>query len=309
MQEGEKLLYIPKNGGLRDYIGNMLPEIGVEVQSTELEALLNQKKGSISAQNGLTIEIERGEDIPSLVWETTKIMGVPTYGLTGDDLFDEYVLEKDNDTNGIGLLNTYDWFDESAKYKRPALCMMAKVDEWEEMPIMSRVAINGKYSKFTRRYLSERAETKPVNFYEISEYAGGTEKTVRNGINDCCVDIVYGGGSAEENGLKILEEVRFTDIALIGPTPPRNIWQQEFERIYAKALNPTDSYTSRLLASQNEIVKKFGSESGEFIQALVTNSGLADEALDVIYSTMVALASRGKSWDYVEKQLVKRWKA
>lgn len=198
------------------------------------------------------------------------------------------------------VLNTYDWFDDSAEYKRPALCLMNKEGSYESLRQKSGVAVNRKYELTSRKFISEKL---PNSIDSVSAYSGDTELTVSEGINDCCVEIVYGGRTRIDNGLKVIEVVRFSDISLIGEKQFANPWEKEYMRIMDRVMNPTDSYTSQLLEDQNEIVKKFGQESAEFIQAYAQGDGMVNEALDVIYSVMVALASKGTAWEEVENEL------
>jgi len=312
MKEGKKTLFIPKNGGLNDYVRNMLPSIGVD--ASVLEAVLKDDKRSTYSQEtrsvgDLFITLARGEDIPQRVKDSTEDGGT-AYGLTGDDLFDEFMF----DWNEMGpdpllnlvVLNTYDWFDPAAEYRRPALCLMNKTGKWEDVPLDAKIAVNTKYAKQSERFLYEKASPRGVKF-RLTSYAGDTEGTVADNINDCCIEIVYGGSSRIDNGLEVVEIVRFSDIALIGATVPSNPWEVEFGRIAARYEDPTDSYTSRLVRDPNEIVKKFGQEGAEFIQAYTTQENLVGEALDVFYSTMLGLANRGIKWKEIEGGLQQRW--
>jgi len=286
MEKGRKKLFIPKNSGLNSYVRDMLPEIGAETES-QLEIL-----------------IARGEDIPQRVFECVS-RGESAYGLTGDDLYDEFAMG--NDTDLIQVINTYDWFDEKAEYKRPALSLMSQSGSYETLPKQTKVAVNKKYQRESERFLSERFGERDIA-YATTAYTGGTEETVSDGTNDCCIEVVYGGGTRRENNLKVIEVVRFSDIALIGPKTPKNVWEAEYQRLQRRKENPTGSYTSTLLQDENEIVKKCGQEGAEFIQAYAKNQGIVDEALDVFYATMVALVSKGIKWQQMESGLQQRWK-
>jgi len=306
MSEGKKTLLIPKNGGLNGYVREMLPEIGID------EAVVKELERATSFQRvtagDLDLMLARGEDIPVRVRDLNE-SGDKAYGLTGDDLFDEFMFRwDDSDMYPVDLtvLNTYDWFDPEAEYRRPALCLMNKTGKWEDVPLDASVAVNSKYSSQSERFLYEKASPRGVKF-KTKEYAGDTEGTVAEGLTDCCIEIVYGGSSRTDNGLEVVEVVRFSDIALIGATVPSNPWQIEFGRIRSRYETPTDSYTSRLVRDPNEIVKKFGQEGAEFIQAYTTKENLVGEALDVFYATMVGLANRGVQWNQIEESLQQRW--
>ena len=92
MSSGNKSLFIPKNGGLFNYVIGMLPEIGLDIEYSVLDKIRSEKVGSIEL-NGLEILLARGEDIPQRVQDGLR-SGKETYGLTGDDLFDEWRLQR-----------------------------------------------------------------------------------------------------------------------------------------------------------------------------------------------------------------------
>ncbi len=78
-----------------------------------------------------------------------------------------------------------------------------------------------------------------------------------------------------------------------------------------KASAPPDSYTAKLFsAGEDEIVKKIGEEA---IEVIVAAKGQGDERItyemaDLIYHSMVLLASRGIPWTAVEEELARRMK-
>ncbi len=78
-----------------------------------------------------------------------------------------------------------------------------------------------------------------------------------------------------------------------------------------KSSTPEKSYTAQLFAAgENEIVKKVGEEA---IEVIVAAKGQGDERVvsemaDLIYHSMVLLASRGIAWRAVEDELARRFK-
>jgi phosphoribosyl-ATP pyrophosphohydrolase/phosphoribosyl-AMP cyclohydrolase len=70
------------------------------------------------------------------------------------------------------------------------------------------------------------------------------------------------------------------------------------------------SYTQKLLADRNLRLKKIGEEATELAVALADRDGAraAEEAADVLYHVMVALAAEGISFDEVRAVLSKRRK-
>jgi phosphoribosyl-ATP pyrophosphohydrolase len=74
---------------------------------------------------------------------------------------------------------------------------------------------------------------------------------------------------------------------------------------------PPESYTAKLFsAGENEIVKKVGEEAIEVIVAAKgqTNDRIVSEVADLVYHTLVLLASRGIAWSAVEDELSRRVK-
>jgi phosphoribosyl-ATP pyrophosphohydrolase len=73
--------------------------------------------------------------------------------------------------------------------------------------------------------------------------------------------------------------------------------------------NPrADSYTSQLLANEDEIVKKVGEEAIEVILAS-TKQGqerLVEETADLIYHLLVLLVANDLTWDDVLAELTRR---
>ncbi len=89
-----------------------------------------------------------------------------------------------------------------------------------------------------------------------------------------------------------------------------NVLDQLFATIESRKTNaPPGSYTAQLFAAgENEIVKKVGEEA---IEVIVAAKGQSDERIvselaDLIYHSMVLLASRGIAWRAVEDELARR---
>ena len=89
-----------------------------------------------------------------------------------------------------------------------------------------------------------------------------------------------------------------------------DVLDQLYATIESRRTNPpADSYTAKLFAAgENEIVKKVGEEA---IEVIVAAKGQGDERIvsevaDLIYHSMVLLASRGIAWQAVEDELTRR---
>jgi phosphoribosyl-ATP pyrophosphohydrolase/phosphoribosyl-AMP cyclohydrolase len=91
------------------------------------------------------------------------------------------------------------------------------------------------------------------------------------------------------------------------PTPPRGAAIAELARtIEARRADPMPgSYTVKLLGDRNLRLKKIGEEATELAVALADKdtARAAEEAADVIYHVLVALAAEGVSLDEVERVL------
>lgn len=74
---------------------------------------------------------------------------------------------------------------------------------------------------------------------------------------------------------------------------------------------PDVSYTARLFSlGENEICKKIGEEAVEVIVAAKgeTDDRIVYEMADLVYHSMVLLASRGLAWSDVEAELARRFR-
>ena len=293
-------LYIPKNRGLNEYVNGLLREIGV--RDTGKFDRTDQSEGL------LDIVSARGEDVPQRVDDCIQ-RGEVAYGLTGDDLFDEYMLGAGSAP--LGVLNTYDWFDPSAQFNRPALCLLNREGQMPDAPLTVSIAVNKKYERSSRQYLSQRFRSGDLQFSVVA-YTGDTEHTVAEGTHDWCIEVVYRGDKSPDSamsraGLKVAEVVRFSDISLIG-RKILNPWEEEYRRIAAVAKAPTGSSTSKLLGDKNEICKKVGEESAEFVRALTQEAGVPEEFNGVVYALMVGAAKLHVPWPEIEADLKSRWK-
>ena len=172
-------------------------------------------------------------------------------------------------------------------------------------------AVNKKHERSSRQYLTQRFRSRELQ-YRIVAYDGDTENTVAEGTHDWCIEVIYRGEQSPDSatsrtGLKVAEVVRFSDISLIGRRI-LNPWAEEFRRIAAFAQAPTGSSTSKLLGDKNEICKKVGEESAEFLRAFAEEAGIPEEFNDVVYALMVGAAKLQVPWPKIEADLKSRWK-
>ncbi|HLD86682.1 MAG TPA: hypothetical protein VJB12_01330, partial [Candidatus Nanoarchaeia archaeon] len=99
--EPEVILLVPKNSGLMGY---------------REKAIASFKEGK-----GAKLIDARGEDIPFLVKQFHE-KNKKAFGLTGEDLYKEYCLE--NRETGLKIVKRIEWDDESAMFRKPALCLI-----------------------------------------------------------------------------------------------------------------------------------------------------------------------------------------
>ena len=295
-------IIVPKNSGLKGYAWKVLKEAGLDIGQAE-------RTGKDSARiGGLEVLFQRGEDIPKIVMDEFR-MGRVALGGTGDDLYDEFRLRDPSNT--LKVENTYDWTDTAAKFLRPALCLIGKqgapLPEGE-----AKVALTAKYELTGREYLAKSPQFRG-RAPKVNLYTGGLERAVATGANDIGIDVVYTGNSLEGNGLGIIDEIRFSDLVVISPLKREESGigravRKEFERIRQRLDNPTDSYTSRLLADPEKAARKFVEEGYEFVQAYWGRGKMVPEMADVIYAAVVLATIRGCTVDDLTKEMLSRQK-
>ena len=92
----------------------------------------------------------RGEDIPFIVDQIKENV----FGLTGEDLFKEYLLENKN--SRIKILEKIEWYDKKAPFKKPTLCLLGPSDkDITSIPKKQKICINKKYKNIAEKYLAE----------------------------------------------------------------------------------------------------------------------------------------------------------
>jgi phosphoribosyl-ATP pyrophosphohydrolase len=305
--EGEKpILYLPTNKRMSSYIQSFLPEIGLNVIKN-----LGQMEFPLFFKEMMVVP-SRAEKIPKIIEDfgTNPNTKMNVYGLTGDDLFDEYMLGLEDQPTPptTKVLNTYDWFDKTAQFKRPALCLLTKKNE--ELPDKVKVAACEKYEKTVQKYL-ERSSNFQGKEFELKTFDGGIEEKVTKEDFDCCVDIVSSGNSYKKEGLELKEKVRFSDIVLIGPNPNRlgDLIMQDYNRILERDKNPKEgSYTTDLLSSKKKRRDKIISEAAEVFSAIEKGNGLESELADLIYAMNTIMVGENIDPQTIAMQIERRFK-
>ena len=200
-------LVIPKNTGLKGYAWKVLKEAGLDLKKAQ------QLDKSTLKLGNLILWLRRGEDIPQIVADEFR-NGRVVLGLTGYDLLDEYRLR--NPDNTLKVENTYVWYVEEARFRRPALSLINITGQIKDVPLEAFVALNTKYEYNGRLYLS-KSPLLISRKYQLKIYFGDLEDRVAKNAADCCIDTVYSGSTIDENGLKVIELIRFSDLVVISP--------------------------------------------------------------------------------------------
>jgi len=153
----------------------------------------------------------RAEDIPRILDSDSSLIGI-----TGEDLFKEYILE--NYSSKLKILEKILWKDGNAVFGKPALCLLGRKDKTilELKNKLIRVGINKKYGAISKRYLNT-LEREGYKFEKIY-FSGSTEEIFQLGLIDLVIDIVYSGGSAKSAGLEIYDKIFESDILILRRT-------------------------------------------------------------------------------------------
>ncbi|MAF37041.1 phosphoribosyl-ATP diphosphatase [archaeon] len=305
----EKLL-VPGNSGFTQMNPNPLTILGVEQKDSDRYVCTN---------NNIEVLKYRGEDIPGLCDEFTE-RGVPVFGITGDDLFDEYRIRTSN--TKLRLVDTIDWIikDRSSTYSRPTLCFIAakgtNYDALAQKPLT--VVVNAKYEYTARDFLDVLAETYGLSYAKIRVLNGKLENEIPERA-DCGIEIVVSGNTLKYDDtqrkfprdpqLEVLNEIRQSDISIItswqkdddvsDKQPTDDPLEMQYNQIAQRKKQPIDnSLTSNLLGDNNSLVKKFGEEGAELIQAYTNNdrTNIIEEAQQVIWVMQMMMVNSNIAW-------------
>ena len=166
------------------------------------------------SSNALNTLEFRAEDIPLSVYSLAS-SNKKAIGLTGEDLFRDFLLKKRN--SGLILLKKVIWEDRNALFGKPALCLLGpKGKALNDFPKGQelRVGISTKYKELAKKYLNQ-LESKGYIFRKLA-INGCCETAVTAGLVDLAIDIVYTGKSMQEAGLEVYDRVFTSDFVIIG---------------------------------------------------------------------------------------------
>lgn len=272
-----EIFIIPKNSGL---------EI---CKSLALEKVLDKSK----------MQEVRGEDVPYLV-EKLLEAGKKVYGITGEDLYREFILSYNNPK--VGIIERIPWKDLANK---PSLCLLGqRGKKIDDIKGNVRIAINRKYKKLADEFIQKKKFPGKV---ERLYFSGATESIFMSKIVDLVIDIVYSGKSAREAGLEVYEKIFSSDIVILGLKEEKNFALQDlYEKIQERLRENADSsYTSKLVRDPELLKRKIIEEAAEVITAKNRNE-LIWESADLIYFLFVMMAKEGVSIQEVEKENARR---
>ncbi len=304
----DPLVLIPKNGGLKDIVGETMKEMGMDYLSFR-KIDRNNYEG-----DGMRVMVYRGEDIPKIVEDYYFDRKIKALGFTGDDLFDEYRLR--NPGSIVEVLETIDWDDDEAMYRRPRLSVITRDGETPTGKV--NIAVNRKYELTSRLFIDEVSEEMGI-IPNIRVYSGNTEDTVVQGVNDMAIEIVYTGDSVKRNNLRIGDKVRYSDFDLIGVDESSPlIFEFEYRQLKDRKENPReDSYTSRQFRNLNDLSKKPGEElmelNGELRQydlqpTRQRQERIVEEYADLNYTLQLNLIARDIDFREITKEMYSRRK-
>ena len=192
-------IVVPKNSGLKKYREIALKEIGAIDPSKVIEV--------------------RGEDVPFWLKEFER-KGKKAIGLTGEDLYREFLLEERE--NVLKIIKRITWNDPNALFNKPILCLIGPKDkDLSSLPKALTIGISSKYIKLAKKYLNflERNGFSFRKFY----MNGCIEAVCSEGIADLIIDIVYTGSSIEKYGLKVYDKIIESDFLILSNNPAKSI--------------------------------------------------------------------------------------
>lgn len=273
---------VPKNSGLE--------------RCRELAKVISKEK--------TTIQEIRGEDVPLFVENLVK-KGKKAIGITGEDLFMEFILKAKN-TN-LKMVKREIWNEKEYLFGKPTLCLLGpKEKSLEDMGKNIRICINAKYKELAKKKCTNILENKRYRIEKI--YASGaTEEFYAKGIVDMVIDIVCSGKSVEKAGLYVYEKLFESDIVFIGANQEKEF---NFKALYNRIRqrieeNAKDSYTSQIARDDSVLKRKLIEEAAEVITAK-NREQLIWESADLLYFLFVILAKNGITLDEVEKENARR---
>jgi phosphoribosyl-ATP pyrophosphohydrolase len=260
--------------------------------------------------SGEIIEV-RGEDVPLITLELIK-QGKNARGITGEDLFKEFTLEK---RSNLEIRKRIKWNEESFIFKKPALCLLGpKEKNLDDFPKNLKICINKKYKELVKKYCTNLLENKKYKLKKIY-VSGASEEFFSKGLADLVIDVVCSGKSADYYGLKVYDKLFESDIVVLGSKDKFSLNSNkkfDLNELYKKITNrigskDKKSYTRKLIDNPNFLRRKIVEEAGEVITENPENKKrLIEEFADLFYNILVYMALNKITIEDIEKENLKR---
>jgi ATP phosphoribosyltransferase len=187
--DAQTIVLAPKNRGLHARVVRALDGLGVRLDESAT--------------------LVRGEDVPMIANALARD-GRRVLALTGEDLLEEWIAQG-NDLVARLRRRSIAWDDPQAIYGKPALCFVGKGVPAPRSRF--RVAIAARYKSLAERYL-QTLEARGATIERIM-VNGALEAVYARGIADCIVDIVVTGKTMREYGLRVLDVIFASDLAVL----------------------------------------------------------------------------------------------
>lgn len=153
----------------------------------------------------------RGEDVPRVVWELSKLEK-KAIGITGEDLFKDFLIC--NKEARLSLLKRITWDNNQCMFDKPTLSLIGpKNKDMNELPRTIKIGINRKYANLAEDYLKDLGEKYRLEKIYLS---GATEQLISLGVCDLVVDIVCSGKTLSQFDLSVYKQLFSSDIVVIG---------------------------------------------------------------------------------------------
>ncbi len=150
----------------------------------------------------------RGEDVAFYVDRYLE-QGTPAVGITGEDLFVDYLLGNETDLEEKRRIF---WDDPKALYNKPALCILVHSEMMLRNAglIGNRAFVADKYMNIATKVLADFGD------FETYPVSGCVEIGCSDGLADAIIDIVYTGDSMERYDLQIYQKIMTSDVLIVG---------------------------------------------------------------------------------------------
>jgi ATP phosphoribosyltransferase len=153
----------------------------------------------------------RGEDVPFLANEVAR-SGRSVLAFTGEDLLDEWLASGGKLDERISR-GRVPWSDDSARYGKPALCLIGPRGLDVPQSGTLRVAVCAKYEQLARRFLATME--RPGLTIETVAISGSVEAAILHDVTDFMIDIVVSGKTIDELGLDVCTVILTSDLAVL----------------------------------------------------------------------------------------------